>query len=322
MKKNTSAEIVSKFASKRNMKIAEAELKKFEVHAKVPAIFDIDKKLASTALEIYRAIISGENVESRLNDLKTENQRLIAEKRRLLKENGFDEYYTDVQFDCKKCNDTGYVGMNVCECMKKELCLANLEASGIGKAAENQTFDSFSFDYFKGNNLELIKENHSILEEYANEFSEAEKRSFILIGPTGLGKTHLAVAAARAVIEKGYKAVFETATDIIHNYEACRFRGTVSAEELYERYIESDLLIIDDLGSETVNQFTSSVIFDLISGRINNAKPFIITTKMDGAEIKKTYKDRIASRIFSECRPLVFEGKDVRMQKVHERKEN
>lgn len=319
VKKNTSAEIIKKYAGKRNLKIAEAEIKKFEVHAKVPEIFDIDKKLASTALEIYKIAVSGEDVENRLNVLREENKKLIADKRRLLRENGYDEYYTDVRFDCDKCNDTGYIGTKVCECMRKELCLANFEASGIGKAAEKQTFDSFSFDYYEGDSLERIKTSYTLLKDYVEMFPEDEPRSFIFCGATGLGKTHLAVATAKSIIEKGYRVVFENATDIIRDYEAYRFKGTVTAEELDDRYLDSDLLIIDDLGSEPSNQFTTSVIFDLLSGRINNSKPFIITTNLNGAEIKKIYEDRITSRILSACRPFVFSGKDVRMQKVNER---
>ena len=83
-----------------------------------------------------------------------------------------------------------------------------------------------------------------------------------------------------------------------------------------ERCFECDLLIIDDLGTEMINQFTVSSLYNLINTRLNMGKPTIISTNFSQSELRQSYCDRITSRLFGEYLPVVFRGKDIRMQKI------
>ena len=83
-----------------------------------------------------------------------------------------------------------------------------------------------------------------------------------------------------------------------------------------ERYFDCDLLIIDDLGTEVNNQFTASVIYNVLTTRINSKKATIINTNLSHNELRDRYADRITSRLFGEFRPLLFTGRDIRRQKI------
>ncbi|MBQ6542839.1 MAG: ATP-binding protein, partial [Clostridia bacterium] len=76
-----------------------------------------------------------------------------------------------------------------------------------------------------------------------------------------------------------------------------------------------DLLIIDDLGCEFGTQFSASEIYNIINYRINQSKPFIISTNLDWEELEKKYSKRVASRIIGSCSNLKFIGNDIRQIK-------
>jgi DNA replication protein DnaC len=75
-------------------------------------------------------------------------------------------------------------------------------------------------------------------------------------------------------------------------------------------------LILDDLGTEMVNQFSTSCLYSVLNNRINLARPTIINTNLTAKEIKEKYAERITSRIFGEFQILRFIGTDVRRQKL------
>jgi DNA replication protein DnaC len=82
------------------------------------------------------------------------------------------------------------------------------------------------------------------------------------------------------------------------------------------RYFDCDLLIIDDLGTEVSNQFTTSCLYNVINTRLNLRRPTIISTNLMQDELRRRYWDRITSRLFGEYKVLLFLGTDVRAQKV------
>ena len=82
------------------------------------------------------------------------------------------------------------------------------------------------------------------------------------------------------------------------------------------RYYDCSLLIIDDLGTEVYNQFTASVLYNVINTRLNRSLPTVISTNLDMAEFRRRYWDRITSRVLGEYRILPFEGEDVRSGKL------
>ena len=316
MRNSKTAEVIERFAEKRRRAESEYERRCTEVNDAVPGVKEIDEELRATSVNLLNAILSGEDVEAKLAELKARNKALRERKAEMLKAAGYPADYTDVHFECEKCSDTGFVGTKVCECLKKEVAMAALEDSGIGKLAKTQGFDTFDFSYYTGRDLEAARHNFNTLKDFADNFSPDFSKNYILMGATGLGKTHLSTSVAKVVIDKGYKVVYDTIDRILSDFKAERFKDTMTEEELSDRYYNCDLLIIDDLGCEVINQFTVSCIYNLINTRVNLNKSTIINTNLTIDELREVYADRITSRMFGEFTPLLFAGMDIRRQKL------
>ena len=290
-----------------------------EVSARIPEFGEIDKQLSRTGLKIMAAAIGAPDAEAGVDAVHAEYDALVDRKRQLLADNGYPADYCDIKYFCPKCSDTGYVDVNMCECLRKELVVAALEASGLYSLVETQSFKTFSLDYYEKDDKIIMKQNARRLWEFANSFVPGKSDSFLFIGATGLGKTHLSSAVARILIEKGAYVVYESSITLFGDFEAKRFGNNGYNSETgddVERYTDCDLLIIDDLGCEVTNNFTLSCLYNIINTRIMMHKSTIINTNLSQNELRKRYSDRIISRILGEFIPLNFRGFDVREQKL------
>lgn len=313
------------FAGKHRIAEQRAEEKRQEIHAKLPRVAEIDRRLSRVGIEIMSTGLMDEKARTAaIERLRAENEALLSLRAKELIAAGYPSDYTDVSYDCPHCADSGYVGIKMCDCMKQALVLAGLESSGISHLLKEQTFESFSLDYYRQDpvayaNMERV---FRILKDYVESFEAGKSVSLSLFGGTGLGKTHLSSAVARRVIERGYDVVYVTALDLIADFETEQFSRSMERGELTEKYFECDLLIIDDLGTEVSNQFTVSTVYNLFNSRINRRAATLISTNLTQQELLKKYNERITSRIFGEFRPLLFMGADVRLMKTKIKKEN
>ena len=293
-----------------------ADMRAEEIYLIIPRVREIDRALSRTAMEIMSAVTSGkESAYEALTRVKAKNLTLMEERGKLLKAAGYPENYTDVKYECEKCGDTGYVDEKMCECMKRELVMAGYESSGLGRLIAKQSFENFSLDYYKtgGANYQMMERFYNSLRTFAQNFSADTYMNFLLMGGTGLGKTHLSTAVAKTVIEKGFDVLYISAIDMFGAFEQKQFGN---GEDNTHRYFECDLLIIDDLGTELTNQFTVSCLYNVINSRINSNKSTFINTNFSKKEIEAKYAERITSRLFGEYYPIAFMGVDIRKQKV------
>ncbi len=314
---------ISEEYSKKYIKAEKAAVARHEALAmEIPEFAQIDKAIADIGFEGVMAAMGAS--KAKISDLKEKSLALQSARAELLKKNGYPENYLDIEYDCEKCKDTGYVGGKMCECMKRALIMAGYESSGIAKLMQKQTFESFSLDYYGkagSKNHEQMKLVFNTMKSFAEGFQDEKMENLVLFGGTGLGKTHLSTAVAKNVIDRGFDVLYVSSVGLIQSFERARFGGrddSYSQIEDYSivRYYESDLLIIDDLGTEIINQFTISTIYNLLNTRLNKQKSTIISTNQTPAELREKYCDRIASRIFGEFKPLIFCGTDIRMQKL------
>ena len=291
-----------------------ADARTLEVSIAHPDIAEIDRELSMTGIKILGAACSGaEGLEA----LKARVSELRQKKMRLLSEYGYDAAYCDVKYECCECADTGYVGTAMCKCFKRALILAGYESSGIGALIKKQTFDNFSFEYYADDKktLSTMQANYNTLKSYAENFTLENSRSLLLIGGTGIGKTHLSSAVAKTVIERGYDVLYESAPNIFFELEQTRFAK--DAEGMPgQRYYEAELLIIDDLGTESITQYSVACLYNILNTRINRGLCTIINTNLMPDALYTKYTDRIASRLLGEFSPLHFVGRDIRMQKL------
>lgn len=296
---------------RRATAVAVAERRNEMLRSEYPEIREIDDELTGTGLALFRTACSGGDI----NALRDRNQELMAKRRSILVKLGYPEDYTDVHYTCEACRDTGFIDTKMCKCLKELLIMKNIRSSGMGKLIDRQSFDNFDLDWYRTNDEDYkrMAHNYKIARAFARGFA-AHSDNLLLIGTTGTGKTHISTAIAAEVIKQGFDVLYDSAQNIISAFEDDRFRSGYGQRELLsEKYMECDLLIIDDLGTEFVNQFTVSVLYNVINTRKNKGLSTIISTNLTAQELAAKYEGRIYSRIVgSDYTVLFFSGRDHR----------
>lgn len=291
-----------------------ADARKAELHAKIDGLTDIDNALAATAARIFGAAFAGKDgLKERIAEIKKETELLRAARAELLAAYGYPADYTDVHYDCEKCQDLGFVDTRMCDCLRRALILKGYETSGLGALIGKQTFDNYSLDYFKNDaaNYQRMQQNFAMIRDYAENF-KPDSPSLLFMGGTGLGKTHLSSAIAKTVIDRGYDVLYTSAVNMIGDFEKAKFRGE---KDDTDRYFAAELLIIDDLGTELSGNFTESCLYNIIDTRICKGAPTVISTNLGAKELSARYGERIFSRLLGVYKPLLFAGKDVRFER-------
>lgn len=307
-------ELRAAFEQKHLAAAERAEARKAELGAKIDGLRDIDNALSATAARIFGAAFAGKDgLKERIAEIKKETELLRAARAELLAAYGYPADYTDVHYDCEKCQDLGFVDTKMCDCLRRALVLKGYETSGLGALIGKQTFDNYSLDYFKSDaaNYQRMQQNVAMIRDYAENF-KPDSPSLLFMGGTGLGKTHLSSAIAKTVIDRGYDVLYTSAVNMIGDFEKAKFRGE---KDDTDRYFAAELLIIDDLGTELSGNFTESCLYNIIDTRICKGAPTVISTNLGAKELSARYGERIFSRLLGVYKPLLFAGKDVRFER-------
>lgn len=284
-----------------------------ELRERSPEIKAIDEELSGTGLLLFKTACSGGDIGA----IRKRNQKLMERRKEIIRAMGLPEDYTEVHHYCKECADTGFIdGVRMCRCFREELVRATILSSGIGHLIEKQSFDNFDLNWYKDDpeNYEQMKQSLGAAKNYCKNFPKS-KGNLLLIGKTGTGKTHISTAIAREIIDLGYDVIYDSVQNIIADFEDDKFRRGYNDDELKsEKYLECDLLIIDDLGTEFTTQVTVSCIYNLLNTRYNKGLATIISTNLSHDELARKYEDRIYSRIIGAgTRILPFVGRDKRI---------
>ena len=147
---------------------------------------------------------------------------------------------------------------------------------------------------------------------YAREFRLGAP-SLLFSGGPGLGKTFLSACIARAVADSGFSVVYDTAGQLFDDFEAVKFGG--DQRDLTQKYLNCDLLIVDDLGTEMTTQFTQSVLYRVINDRLLQNRPMIVSTNLSDSALRQRYSPAIASRLLGAFEICLFLGQDIRLMR-------
>jgi len=156
---------------------------------------------------------------------------------------------------------------------------------------------------------------YNYCKNWAEDFSK-DSPSILMYGNTGLGKTHLSLAIANVVVEKGYNVIYSSAGNLFSKLEKEKFGKINFDESPEEQVLTVDLLILDDLGSEFSTQFTIATVYNIINTRILSGLPTIINTNLLYDEIGDKYNPRVYSRLIGDYQMLEFIGADIRQLKA------
>ncbi|MBR5552789.1 MAG: ATP-binding protein [Clostridia bacterium] len=305
------------FDEKQKKAIEEAQERRNEVHLRVPGIAEIDDALAKTGLKVYAEALKKGNpvpLEDRIEALHEENRELQSARADILKEAGYSADYTKPRYECKKCNDTGYVGIDPCECLIKALRRESYLNSGLGAMLTDQSFENFDTSLYPEKSRKMMEFILSQTKKYAEDFGKEDcGKNIMFYGGTGLGKTHLSTAVAKKLIDRGFYVVYDTALNIMHTFERERF-SKIDVPVTTDKYFECDLLIIDDLGSEFANSFTHATLYNILNTRLCADKGTVISTNLSSIDaMRKAYDERIVSRVIGSYRSFGFVGEDIRL---------
>ncbi len=293
---------------------AEYESRKQEVYARFPRLQDIDTELALLGSRLIETALSGNGNRDGINQKILD---LNAERNEILKQNGVG---SAPSCECGLCGDTGYTDGKLCSCVKERAKRLTTEEMTSDVPIQNCRFDNFSLDFYSqtpdenGHSpYESVKNTLALSKKFADEFPSGKNLFFC--GATGLGKTHLSLAIANAVIEKGYGVVYDSAQNLVTKMSREQFSR--SAEMPYtDAVLSADLLILDDLGTEFSTSFSSSVIYNVINTRQLKGLSTVISTNLSLKEIEAAYSQRVLSRIIGSYTMRLFFGDDIRQLKL------
>lgn len=297
-----------------------------EIYAAIPRVAEIDRQLRRTIVDIIAASLrQGNDPVPAIGVIRDKNLDLQAERAELLVAHGYPADALDDKPACPKCNDTGWRGAVMCQCLKN-LC-AQEQIKELSKLLDlgEQSFDTFSLDVYSPSpwrgsgispreNMEMVYE---ICLNYAQKFGRFYFNNLFLSGAPGLGKTFLSACIARTVSENGFSVVYDTAVNIFSRFEDKKFsrdaEDTREARDETRRYLSCDLLILDDLGSEMATPFVQSALYTLINSRLTADRRTVISSNLSMEDVRRRYAPQIASRLEGEYRVLPFFGEDIRL---------
>lgn len=326
VKKQIIENIMTNYNKKRLKAARDADMRRESIYKKVPYIEEIDKEISLLNIKLSKLFLSdSENKAEETLRLKEKIDSLKSDRKKTYKKYGIPDNFSDLNYECNKCSDTGYTpDGRRCKCFNKQIIDYLYTMSNMVYMLNKENFDTFDINVFSNepyNNEKLTpRQNMYNILETCEDFCasfDATNMGLLFYGGTGLGKTFMCNCIAKALIDREKTVLYETAFnlfEILENHKFNRQEETEQNKINYSLMFESDLLIIDDLGTEFNNSFTNSELFNIINERLITDKKTIISTNLSLEQLAAVYSDRIMSRVFNNFAPLKFYGKDLRWE--------
>lgn len=321
-------QLLTEYDSKRMYAITSLEGRKQHLRESSKEYVALEKDMQAASLESLRSMLSASEDEKKqkLQVLQKKTDEITEKKTALLNKLGLPADYLVPHFECNICEDTGYVDNSLCSCIKQKLYDVEYNKSNISNI-KFENFNNFKFDVYSdkadaavyGSQIsprENMKRIYTISKRFVENFDSPEEKNLMFLGPTGLGKTFLSNCIAKELLDAGKTVLYQTAPVMLDSIIKSKFENSSS---LMEHILDVDLLIIDDLGTETMNNMKFTELFNIINTRLlnqnNKITKTIISTNMDLRDIFAVYDERIGSRIVGNYNICKFFGDDIRMKK-------
>ena len=291
------------------------------LYSRIPSLKTIDNQISEISVESARKRLDGDL--NALTDLKAKLAALRVQKSALLKANGYDESYLEPAFTCKDCKDTGYINGSKCHCFKQEIINVVYSQSNIKNILGKENFSTFSYEYYSDSDrnpttglssLDTVRKAVETCQHFIDDFENKPKNLFFY-GETGVGKTFLSNCIAKELLERGNSVIYFTAFQLFDILSKGVFDRDADAIAAHQNIFDCDLLIIDDLGTELSNSFTTSQLFLCVNERILRQKSTIISSNLNPLDIMEIYSERTFSRITSNYTIINLFGDDIRIKK-------
>ncbi len=291
-----------------------------EINNKVPMVSQLTDEITSLGASYTLAVIGKNQPEA--DKLRAEMDQLDEKRTQLLKEHGFSKKDLEMEYFCPVCKDTGFIKGKACQCLKEEITRQRQKFLTVLSPAPQASFETFNLDMYPKTAKELsngtmvvpysqMKQIYEYCVSYAENFSQKNK-SILMLGSAGLGKTHLACSIANVVMSYGYTVMYSSAQSLFSKIEQSRYTD----EDVVSDIIHCDLFILDDLGAESLTNYSLSVLYNIVNTRMIEGKPCIYTSNITSQNaLQKKYGEKISSRLLGSCDTLFFVGDDIRIIK-------
>ncbi|MCL2538733.1 MAG: ATP-binding protein [Oscillospiraceae bacterium] len=285
------------------------------LYLRFPALLEFDRRIASLGVSLAKSSLKEDfeydSVMVQMREIQGQRARFLAENK-VAQDAGF--------YFCERCSDTGYREGKLCVCAINLMREYSLSEINRVSPLELSGFGSFSLDYYSTDpkdgydGLSPRKNMANVLArcvDFARRFDADE--NLLMMGDAGLGKTHLALAIAGEVLNRGFEVIYCSAANIFKKIETEYYEESRSTQTI-DSLKRCDLLVLDDLGAEYVNAFTASVIYDIVNTRAVARRSCIYTTNITRLDTLETrYGEKVSSRLTGCCRLLSFFGADIRL---------
>lgn len=332
MNSSTLKNLLIEYSRKKSAVEYQAEIRKKNLYEKEPRLADIDSQLSSLAISTTKSLINNndpkllENLQKQIEDLKNKKANILQSLQ-------ISDDYLLPNYECNICKDTGYITnsdytSSMCTCLKQKIFNIEYNKSNISNL-KFQNFDNFSdslySDEIDENNYHMkvsprenINKIRNLCENFINNFNSIDEKNLLFTGNTGLGKTFLSSCIANELIKKQKNVLYQTAPIMLDTIIDYRFNKSNFDNTIYNNLLNADLLIIDDLGTECMNNMKFTELFNIINSRLlnqSNITKTIISTNLSLKNLYDTYDERIVSRIVGNYNICYFFGDDIRFKK-------
>jgi len=301
-----------------------------ELYRRQPRLRELDRAIGGTMAELAGLAISGKPIQAdgpEIADIRRRNLELQAQRAELLHTLGYAPDALDPTPACTRCGDSGWAGAEMCTCLKELCAQEQMKAlTALLNLTDEQNFDRLRLDVYsdqpwegKRSPRENMKRVVTVCEGFARRFPDYPLHNLLLSGGTGLGKTFLSGCIAREVSGRGYSVVYDTAISLFSTFEAKKFSRDLGQERQARddtrRYLNCDLLILDDLGSELTTPLAQSSLYEVVNSRLQGGKHTIISTNLSMEQISARYTPQVVSRLAGAYQELTFYGDDIRLMR-------
>lgn len=320
-------QLLTEYEKTRLKNEKDLDFRKKELYAKCPRLEEIEKDLNLISISIAKSALL--NNSSNNDKLNNRIKELKLEREQILKGMNLDISYLTLQYNCDICKDTGYVTNNsqtvMCSCLKQKILNEEYNKANMINLGKD-TFENFNLNLFSNEvnvqkyesqispreNMKQIKK--SCL-KFVQDFDNPDGKNLLFSGNTGLGKTYLSNAIVYDLLKKGYTVLYQTAPVMLDNLISNMFKNDLTFSE---NLLNVNLLVIDDLGTETMNSMKFTELYKIINTRLlNNSGRItktIISTNLDLQGLYNTYDERLVSRFIGHYDIYKFYGDDIRFK--------
>lgn len=270
--------------------------KNYEQACKSSKFKESDLLIKRLNFELAKSEVFGNDTEHIVKEL-TEQKKI---RKQALKELNMSESDLLPKPKCNQCKDTGYTeNGELCKCVRQKL-IDHLKKSCGMSGALNFRFGDNTFKIFTGTKQEKSMQSlYKTMQVFCEKFPDTKHKNILLCGPTGVGKSYLISAIANEIMERGFSVLYVSAfefNDLVLKYHT-------SPIDVRNDYIDglmnSDLLIIDDLGTEPIRKNVSiDYLYSIMSSRMEHGLHTVFSTNLNADHLLERYGERVFSRLF------------------------